>query len=88
MTLTTLPPPGGASTSAQIHQAISAGLPGAEVRVTARQPGHFEITVTSEEFRGKTKLSCQRLVYKAIGHLMQGQGAPLHAVDRLETNTP
>jgi len=82
------PPSPAGGVSAQIHAAISAGLPGAQILVTAGQPGHFQIAVTSAEFAGKNRLSCQRLVYKAISHLMQGERAPVHAVDRLETKLP
>lgn len=86
MNPTPAPPVGGVSEL--IHAAISAGLPGAKILVSSGQPGHFQIAVTSAEFVGKNRLSCQRLVYKAIAHLMQGERAPVHAVDRLETNLP
>jgi acid stress-induced BolA-like protein IbaG/YrbA len=72
----------------ELHNAIAQGLPGADVRVSAGSPGHFNISVVSEEFRGKTRLACQRLVYKAIAPLMQGERAPVHAVDQLETKVP
>jgi acid stress-induced BolA-like protein IbaG/YrbA len=78
----------GSGLTAQIRRAITEALPGAEVQVGAASPGHFTIGVISEEFRGKSRLACQRLVYKAIAPLMQGERAPLHAVDRLETRTP
>ena len=76
------------STSQQIQQAITQSLPGAEVMVTAGSPGHFSISVSAEEFRGKTRLACQRLVYKAIAPLLSGERAPVHAVDHLETKAP
>jgi len=34
--------------SAALHDAIVAALPGSVVRVTAGQPGHFALAVTSE----------------------------------------
>jgi stress-induced morphogen len=80
--------PPGSSVSQQIIDSIGASLPGARVQVVPRQPGHYEIAVASAEFQGKNRLSCQRLVLKAIAHLMQGERAPLHAVDRLETSIP
>jgi acid stress-induced BolA-like protein IbaG/YrbA len=76
------------SVSEQIRAAISESLPGANVRVTSGSPGHFTIAVVAEEFRGKPRLACQRLVYKAITPLMAGDRAPVHAVDLLETSTP
>jgi len=88
MKLTPLVSPGGVGVAAQLRDAIAAQLPGAIVLVTPGNPGHFGISVTSEEFRGKSRLACQRLVYKAIGPLMQGERAPVHAVDQLETKTP
>jgi acid stress-induced BolA-like protein IbaG/YrbA len=80
--------PAVSSVSAELRDAIARALPGAEVRVSAGSPGHFNIAVVAEEFRGKTRLACQRLVYKAIAPLMQGDRAPVHAVDQLETKVP
>jgi acid stress-induced BolA-like protein IbaG/YrbA len=80
--------PGASNISAEIRDAIAQTLPGADVRVSAGSPGHFNISVVAEEFRGKTRLACQRLVYKAIAPLMQGDRAPVHAVDQLETKVP
>ncbi|HTV25971.1 MAG TPA: BolA/IbaG family iron-sulfur metabolism protein [Polyangiaceae bacterium] len=80
--------PGASGISGEIRDAIAHTLPGAEVRVSAGSPGHFIISVVAEEFRGKTRLACQRLVYKAIAPLMQGDRAPVHAVDQLETKVP
>lgn len=88
MKLTTLASSGGSGVAAQIRDAIAAQLPGAVILVTPGNPGHFGISVTSEEFRGKSRVACQRLVYKAIAPLMEGDRAPVHAVDQLETKTP
>lgn len=71
----------------ELEQAIAEALPGASVEVRGGG-GHFEIDVVSAEFEGKRTLERQRLVYGAIGHLMRGDGAPVHAVDRLKTATP
>jgi acid stress-induced BolA-like protein IbaG/YrbA len=71
-----------------IREAILANVPGALVVVTPKSPGHFDISVVSEEFRGKSRVVCQRLVYKAITSLMAGDRAPVHAVDLLETRLP
>jgi acid stress-induced BolA-like protein IbaG/YrbA len=69
----------------QIRDAIATALPGADVRVTAGQPGHFSLSVRSAQFQNQSRLACQRLVYKAIAHLMSGERAPVHAIDQLET---
>ncbi len=71
-----------------LRDTIAAALPGAIVEVGAGSPGHFQIRVTAEAFRGKTLLQQQQLVYAAIAHLMTGDGAPVHAVDRLQTLVP
>jgi acid stress-induced BolA-like protein IbaG/YrbA len=80
--------PLGSDVSLAIREAISHSLPGSNVHVALGSPGHFSISVVAEEFRGKTRVACQRLVYKAITQLMQGDRAPVHAVDQLETKVP
>jgi stress-induced morphogen len=75
-------------TRAQLRRAIAAVLPGARVEVLSTLPGHFEIRVVAEAFRGQSKLEQHRLVYGAIAPLMEGEGASVHAVDQLETRPP
>jgi len=70
-----------------IKQAIEGRLPGSEARV-AGAGGHYTIDVISTMFTGLGMLESQRLVYSAIAHLMQGDLAPVHAVDRLTTRAP
>ena len=74
-------------TLAQLREAIAAAVPSAEIQVSGGG-GHFEIRVVSAAFEGKRALAKQRLVYDAIAHLMTGENAPVHAVDRLITATP
>ncbi|MFV8754645.1 BolA/IbaG family iron-sulfur metabolism protein [Nannocystaceae bacterium ST9] len=69
----------------QLHDAILAKLPGSAVEVTIGSPGHYSLAVSSAEFAGKTTLAKQRLVYAAITHLMAGDAAPVHAIDKLVT---
>lgn len=81
--------PGGAPDVArEIEQSILQALPGAQVRVGARSPGHFEIRVVSAAFQGLPRLRQQQLVYGAIAHLMKGDAAPVHAIDELRTELP
>lgn len=73
-----------------IHDAIEAAIlekiPDATIEVSGGSGGHFEITVRSPTaFEGKSRLQKQRSVLSAIAHLMQGDGAPVHAVDKLTT---
>jgi acid stress-induced BolA-like protein IbaG/YrbA len=72
---------------ARIEDAIRAALPGCEVSASGAA-GHFEIRVVWAAFAGKRTLEKQRLVYAAIAPLMQGDAAPVHAIDKLETLTP
>jgi stress-induced morphogen len=70
---------------AAARQMIEAAIPGARVEVVPASPGHFEIAVTAEAFAGKSMVQQQQMVYKAIAPLMAGDGAPMHAVDKLRT---
>ena len=71
----------------KIRDSVRSAIPDAEVEVSGGG-AHFEIRVTSGAFDGKNSLARQRMVYAAIAHLMKGEGAPIHAVDRLETSVP
>jgi acid stress-induced BolA-like protein IbaG/YrbA len=73
---------------AAIRSAILEKIPDASVQVDAGSGGHFTIAVVSPVFSGKNMVESQRLVYGAIAHLMKGDGAPVHAVDKLTTKTP
>jgi len=70
-----------------IRSAILSRLPAASIDV-AGGGGHYTIAVIDEAFRGKGPVDNQRLVYGAIAHLMKGDRAPVHAVDRLTTKAP
>jgi acid stress-induced BolA-like protein IbaG/YrbA len=71
----------------KLRAAISKALPCESLDVRG-SGGHFEIRVVSSEFAGKNTLAKQRLVFSAIAPLMKGDGAPVHAIDKLETLTP
>ncbi len=71
----------------KIRDSVRAAIPDAEVEVSGGG-ARFEIRVTSGAFNGKNSLARQRMVYAAIAHLMKGEGAPIHAIDRLETSVP
>ena len=70
-----------------IRAAILEKIPGANVVVAPGSGGHYTIEVVSPVFAGKSMLESQRLVYGAIAHLMKGDGAPVHAIDKLTTRT-
>ncbi|MCA9706092.1 MAG: BolA/IbaG family iron-sulfur metabolism protein [Myxococcales bacterium] len=70
-----------------IREAVEAAIPDAMVMV-AGGGGHYTIDVTAAAFDGKSLLQKQRMVLSAIKHLMAGERAPVHAVDRIETHVP
>mgnify|MGYP003891059591 CR=1 FL=1 len=70
-----------------MRAAIAEALPGAEIQVQGGG-GHFEVAVVSTAFEGKRTLARHRLVMSALAPLMAGDNAPVHAIDRLVTNTP
>ena len=70
-----------------IRTAIVEKIPDAKVEV-AGGGGHYTIGVISTVFAGKNMLESQRLVLGAIKHLLAGERAPVHAVDKLTTRTP
>lgn len=71
-----------------LRDAIEAAIPESRAEVRAGSPGHFEIRVVSQDFEGLNRVRQQQLVYAAIKHLMQGDAAPVHAIDRLQTELP
>lgn len=70
-----------------LHDAVVQAIPDAQVKATGGG-GHYRLVVVSPVFAGKNTLQKQRLVYKAIGPLMHGDSAPVHAIDALETRVP
>ena len=68
-----------------IKRLIEASLPDAQVEVRGDDGVHFEATVVSPAFTGKTPLQQHRLVYAALSEPL-GSGA-LHAL-ALRTYTP
>ncbi len=67
----------------ELKQLIEAGVPGAEATVQG-DGDHFEATVVSAAFEGKSMVQQHQLVYAALGDLMQGA---VHAL-ALRTFTP
>ncbi len=71
-----------------LQSAIESAIEGADVRVRAAGPGHFEIRVVSPVFADQSRVQQQQRVYAAIAHLMKGDAAPVHAIDQLQTLVP
>ncbi|HET9626066.1 MAG TPA: BolA family protein [Kofleriaceae bacterium] len=70
-----------------ITSSVQQRIPDAVVSVSGGG-GHYRIDVVSPVFAGKSMLESQRLVLGAIKHLINGDRAPVHAVDSLTTRTP
>lgn len=89
MRLQILSSPGAADeTARELERGIRAAFPDGRVEVRANGAGHFEIRVVSASFAGQSRVVQQQRVYAAIAHLMKGDAAPVHAIDRLVTETP
>ncbi len=69
---------------AEIKRMIETGLPGGEVTVTG-DGRHFEATVVSEVFAGKSTLEQHRMVYGTLGDSFQSEA--IHALS-VRTYTP
>jgi len=67
----------------ELKKLIEAGLPSAEVTVQG-DGDHFEATVISPAFEGKSRVQQHQMVYGSLGDLMQGA---VHAL-ALRTFTP
>ena len=72
-----------------ISARIRAALPDADVTVVDTTGGgdHFDATVISSAFAGKGPIERHRLVYAALGDVIVGPSAPIHAL-ALTTTTP
>jgi acid stress-induced BolA-like protein IbaG/YrbA len=81
-------PSAAGDTARELERSIASAFPGATVEVHANSPGHFEIRVVSASFAQQSRVVQQQRVYAAIAHLMKGDAAPVHAIDRLLTEQP
>jgi stress-induced morphogen len=87
MTIQILSTPGD-QTERILKEAIERAIPDAIVEVTAGGAGHFDLRIEAATFAGKSRVAQQRLVYSAIAHLMSGDTAPVHAIDKMEIQIP
>ena len=55
----------------ELKKLLEDGIPDAEVAVQG-DGDHFEATVVSDAFAGKTSVQQHQMVYAALGDLMQG----------------
>ncbi len=54
----------------QIKDAIERGIPGAIAEPFTEDNHHFQVKVVAEQFAGKSLLQQHRMVYDALGGLM------------------
>ena len=66
---------------------IVEAMPDAEVEVYSGSGGHYAVRVVSSAFAGKNRVAQQRLVLGALRPVMEGSHAPVHAIDRLITES-
>ena len=73
--------------SEQVVTMIQSGLPDAQVQVNDLTGGgdHFEVTVISADFAGRTLVQQHQLVYRAVQPAMSSEA--IHAL-ALKTYTP
>jgi len=67
----------------ELKKIIEDGIPSAQVTVQG-DGDHFEATIVSPDFEGKSKVQQHQMVYSALGDLMQGA---VHALS-FRTFTP
>jgi stress-induced morphogen len=65
---------------------LERAFPGAAVEITdlTGTRDHYQVKIVSEAFRGQTRVRQHKLVYEALGSLMNG---PIHALS-LQTSAP
>ena len=70
----------------EIEKRIKENLKVISLKVTGSS-SHYTIRVVSPDFEGKNSVSRQRMVFSALGDLIMGANAPIHAIDFMETLT-
>ena len=78
----------GGSLTEAVEKAILEALGDGATAEVHGSGGHFTIRTVSTIFEGKGLLAKQRLVLRAVAPFMDGDNAPVHAIDNLETLTP
>ena len=66
----------------QIKELIQKKFPQADIEIfdTVGDNNHYSATITTEEFRGKSRIEQHKLVYKALEGAMDGNNGILHAL--------
>ena len=71
-----------AITKERIVELLEKKFPDADIEIhdTAGDNNHYSATITTEEFRGKSRIEQHKLVYKALEGAMDGSNGILHAL--------
>jgi len=69
----------------EIKKLLESHLAGCSATIESKDGRHFNATVVSEEFTGKSRVQQQRLVYSVLGEAITNGG--IHALS-LKTFTP
>ena len=66
----------------KIKELIQNKFPQADIEIfdTVGDNNHYSATITTEEFRGKSRIEQHKLVYKALEGAMDGSNGILHAL--------
>lgn len=74
---------------AEMIRRIEDALPGAKVHLTdlTGTRDHWQAVIVAPGFEGMNRLKRQRAVFGALGELMHGAQAPIHAFT-MQTKTP
>jgi stress-induced morphogen len=65
-------------TTSQVEAMIKAGIPDAEVTVYSADGSHFEATVVSGEFVGKSLVQQHQMVYRTVQEAINSEA--IHAL--------
>ncbi len=68
----------------RVGELITAGIPGADVRVESEDNVHFSARIVAPQFAGLRPIARHQLVYRTLGELM---GREIHALS-IEALTP
>ena len=66
----------------QIRQLLEKKFPAADIEITdtAGDSNHYSVKITSNEFKGMSRIDQHKLVYKSLEGAMDGNNGVLHAL--------
>jgi stress-induced morphogen len=72
-----------------LRRVLEGAFPGAQVQITdlTGTKDHYQLSIVAEAFRGQSRMQQHRLVYQALGELMQAGGGAHGAIHALSMQT-